>query len=75
MKRILLIATLGLAALLMSSCFGRDCVCKEVVKRDGDKVSKSKEIYFDLTDKEKDECKDMDKDYEDGDDEYKIKCR
>lgn len=47
MKKVLLVLTIGAAALVMSSCFGRECVCKSTMKKDGEKVSKSKDISFD----------------------------
>ena len=47
MKKVLLVLTLGAAALIMSSCFGRECVCKSTMKKDGEKVAKTKSIDFD----------------------------
>lgn len=47
MKKVLLVLTLGMAAVVMTSCFGRECVCKSTVKKDGDKYAKAKEISYD----------------------------
>ena len=42
MKKVLLVLSLAMAAVVMTSCFGRECVCKTTVKVDGEKVSKGK---------------------------------
>jgi len=39
MKKVLLVLALGVSAMVLSSCFGRECVCK--VKVDGDKSVKT----------------------------------
>lgn len=59
-----------------SSC-SRDCVCKSAYKdSDGDKTSKSRTVSYNLSDDEKDNCKDSNTKGWDklGDGEYKIKC-
>ena len=61
-----------------SSC-SRDCVCKRVAKNsDGDKIAKIKTTGYNLSDDEKDKCKDENTDGWDKDQltggEYKIKC-
>lgn len=67
MKKVLLVLALGASVVALSSCFGRECVCK--VKIDGDKVSKS--IDF------QDECTKTGDWTETGLDgkEYKYKCK
>lgn len=39
MKKVLLVLALGVSAMILSSCFGRECVC--TYKVDGDKTAKS----------------------------------
>lgn len=39
MKKVLLVLSVAMAAIVMTSCFGRECVCS--VKVDGKKESKS----------------------------------
>ena len=46
MKKVLLVLSVAMAAVVMTSCFGRECVCKTTVKVDGEKVSKGKSIDF-----------------------------
>ncbi len=79
MKKILLVLS-ALGMLVAFSSCSRDCVCKAAYKNaDGDKISKSKTVEYDLSDDEKDECKDGSTDGWDKEQvtgfEYKVKCR
>lgn len=74
MKKVLLMVALGASMVALTSCFGRDCVCKTVIEKDGDKVSKSKEIYYDLADGDKDKCKDNDSETSLGGNKVVVKC-
>lgn len=67
MKKVLLLLSLGMAAIIMTSCFGRECVCKAVSKEDGKKTGKDKSIIYKKADHATDECKEL----EDSDKEYK----
>lgn len=73
MKKVLLVLSVAGMLLGFTSC-AKDCVCKTVEKKDGDKVSVEKTKLYDLSKDEKDECKDTDKTWEDGDDKYTVKC-
>lgn len=46
MKKVLLVLSVAMAAIVMTSCFGRECVCKTTYKEGGDKVAKEKSISF-----------------------------
>lgn len=82
MKKVLLVLTLGMAAVVMTSCFGRECVCKTVAKEDGKKTRKAKEIVYKKAEHATQECKDIEdnnKEYTEtiGGVEYKytMKCK
>lgn len=75
MKKVLLVLSVFGMLAAFSSC-SRDCVCKQITKNaDGDRVSKSKTVGYDVEDKDK--CKDSNTDGYDklpGGGEYKLKC-
>ncbi len=77
MKKVLLFLSVAGMLLCFSSC-KKDCVCKAVYKNaDGDKIDKVKEAFYDLSDEDKDECKEDNTDGWDKDPlggEYKLKC-
>ena len=78
MKKVLLVLSVFGMLAAFSSC-SRDCVCKSAYKNsDGDKTSKSRAVQYNLSDDEKDNCKEgntsgWDKNQLTGG-EYKIKC-
>lgn len=73
MKKVLLVLSVAGLLLGFTSC-KKDCVCKTVVKHDGDKVSVSKEKLYDLSKEDKDECKDTDESFKEGGEEFTVKC-
>ena len=59
MKKVLLVLSLAMAAVVMTSCFGRECVCKTIQKEDGKKTGVSKDIVYKKAKHASDNCKDM----------------
>ncbi|MBP5723143.1 MAG: hypothetical protein J6X18_06175 [Bacteroidales bacterium] len=76
MKKVLLVLTLGFSMVALSSCIGRDCVCK-VTAKDGDRKVVEKVSVYD-NDVDKDKCTDAEDMYKLQYVEYndvKVKCR
>ncbi|MBO7125174.1 MAG: hypothetical protein J6V74_04965 [Bacteroidales bacterium] len=59
MKKVLLVLSVAMAAIVMTSCFGRECACTMVTKEDGKKTEKDKSIVYKKAKHASDECKQM----------------
>ena len=59
MKKVLLVLSVAMAAIVMTSCFGRECVCTTISKEDGKKTGKSKDIVYKKAKHSDDYCKDL----------------
>lgn len=61
MKKVLLVLSVAMAAIVMTSCFGRECVCKTIAKEDGKKTGVEKQIVYKKAKNSEDNCKYLEK--------------